>query len=166
MEKQKLNPTIVYVLSSLGLLCCCIAGIGIIPSGISYYLAVNKLKKVKESPEDYEGSNIKSMNTAKIFALVILIINALMVIRVIYVVITGGIDEIYNEFTRGYQQAIENQGQQLVDIPALLFGEINNANQGLKTKFDYQSFINILLTYFENLKIQITDNQICKKHNL
>ena len=34
--------------------------------------------------------------------------------------------------------------------------DVNNimyANQGLKTKFDYQGFISILLTYFENIKM-------------
>lgn len=111
MEQQKLNPAIVYVLSILGLLCCCLFGSGIIPSGIAFFIAKNNLKKAADSPESYDASNVKSMNTAKIIALVVIIINALMIIRVIYIIATVGWDELYGEFMKAYQEALEAQGQ-------------------------------------------------------
>jgi hypothetical protein len=40
MEKEKLpNATMVIVLSVLGYLCCCFAGLGIIPSAIAFFMA-------------------------------------------------------------------------------------------------------------------------------
>ena len=45
MEKQRLNPAIVYVLSILGILCCCILGLGIIPSVIAFFMAKTNLQK-------------------------------------------------------------------------------------------------------------------------
>jgi len=101
MEKQKLNTTIIYVLSILGFLCCCIGGIGFIFAGIAFFIAHKKLKEAYATPENYE--NIEGMKTAKIIALVVLIINLLMVIRVIYLFSTIG----YDGFMEGYNEAIE-----------------------------------------------------------
>lgn len=111
MEQQKLNPTLVYVLSILGLLCCCLFGSGIIPSGIAFFIAKNNLKKVEAEPESYDVSNVKQMNTAKIVALVVVIINVLMIIRVIYVIATVGWDEMSSEFMKAYEEALKAQGQ-------------------------------------------------------
>ena len=97
MEKQKLNPTLVYVLAIIGLICCCIGGIGFILSGIAFYIAYSKLEKVKANPEDYETSSVKAMNTAKIVAMVILIINLLYLAMTIYRIYTVGWDEIMSQ---------------------------------------------------------------------
>lgn len=106
MEKQKLNTTLIYILSIFGFLCCCILGVGIIPSGIAFFLSNKQLKEAYANPDNYE--NIEAMKTAKIVALVVLIINVLMVIRVIYVFSTVGYDgfmEQYNEALEQWQQA-------------------------------------------------------------
>jgi len=106
MEKQKLNTTLIYILSIVGFICCCILGVGIIPSGIAFFLSNKQLKEAYADPENYE--NIEAMKTAKIVALVVLIINVLMVIRVIYVFSTVGYDgfmEQYNEALEQWQQA-------------------------------------------------------------
>lgn len=108
MEKQKLNSTIVYVLSILGFLCCCFGGLGFIPSGIAFYIAQSKLKLVKENPENYE--NIKGMDTAKIVALVVLIINILFFLRVVYVIYTVGWDEMMEPIREAMEQAKQAQG--------------------------------------------------------
>lgn len=84
MEKQKLNPAIVYVLAILGLFCCCVAGSGFILSGIAFFIAQSKLKEAKNNPENYEVSSVNAMNTAKIVAMVILIINVLYLLWSIY----------------------------------------------------------------------------------
>ena len=74
--KKQLNPTLTYVLSVVGLLCCCIGGLGFIPAGIAAYMANSKINDATANPDDYEG-NINSFNTAKIIALVVLGINVL-----------------------------------------------------------------------------------------
>lgn len=94
MEKQNLNPTLVYVLAILGLLCCCFGGLGFILAGIAFFIAHNKLKQVEDNPENYEPDGVKAMNTAKIVAMSILIINLLYFGMTIYRITTVGWDEI------------------------------------------------------------------------
>jgi len=77
MEQQKLpNVTIVIVLSIIGLVCCCVAGIpGILFGGIGLILALKDEKLYKENPNDY--SNYSQLKTAKILAIVALAIGVL-----------------------------------------------------------------------------------------
>ena len=88
--KKQLNTTFIYVLSIIGLLCCCFGGLGFLLSGPAYLVAHNKVKDATQNPDDYEG-NINAMNTAKTIALVILIINLLCFIYIIYVLFSGGL---------------------------------------------------------------------------
>ena len=67
--KKQLNTTLTYVLSIIGLLCCCIGGFGFLLSGPAFLIAHNKIKDAKQNPDDYEG-NFNAMNTAKIVALI------------------------------------------------------------------------------------------------
>ncbi|MGJ5640883.1 CCC motif membrane protein [Formosa sp. S-31] len=92
MEKIKLNSNVVYILSALGLLCCCFAGFGVIPSGIAYYIAQTKLKEAELNPENYD--NIQGMNTAKTVALVIAVINIMYLLYTAYQIYTVGWDNI------------------------------------------------------------------------
>lgn len=95
MEKQKLNSTLIYVLSGIGLLCCCIGGIGFIPALIAFLIANSKLREAKANPEEYE--NIQGMDTAKIVAMVILIINILYLLFTVYRIYTIGWDELMEQ---------------------------------------------------------------------
>ena len=90
--KKQLNTTIIYVLSIVGLLCCCFGGLGFLLSGPAFIIANNKVKNATENPDGYDG-NLNAMNTAKIVALVSLIINVLYLIYVIYLIFSGGFDE-------------------------------------------------------------------------
>lgn len=105
MEKKRLNTTLTYVLSILGFLCCCFAGLGIIPSGIAYFLSNKQLKAAYEDHENYD--NIDAMKTAKTVAMVVTIINALYLIYNIYFLSTGG----WEEFMVKYQEAMEQMQQ-------------------------------------------------------
>ncbi len=108
--KKQLNPTLVYILSAVGLLCCCFLGSGIFLAGPAFFIANKNIKDAEMNPDDYEG-DIKGMKTAKIIALVVLVLNVLMVIRTIYVFSTVGYDgmmEIYNE---ALEQAQAQQNQ-------------------------------------------------------
>jgi len=108
MEQKKLNPTVVYVLSVLGFLCCCFGGIGFIFSGIAYFIAQDKMKAVQNEPDDYEPNSVKAMNTAKIVALVMLIINILYLCYTIYRIYTIGWDELM-ERSQEMMDAMSNQ---------------------------------------------------------
>jgi len=110
METQKLNPTIVYVLAIIGLLCCCFGGLGFILAGIAFFIANSKLNEVKNNPENYDPMSVKSMNTAKIVALVILIINILYFLRAIYTISTVGWDDIMEQ-SRQMMEQYQNQNQ-------------------------------------------------------
>jgi hypothetical protein len=90
--KKQLNTTIIYVLSIVGLLCCCFGGLGFLMSGPAYLIANKKVRDASENPDDYDG-NLNAMNTAKIVALVSLIINILYFIYAVYLISSGGFDE-------------------------------------------------------------------------
>ena len=106
--KKSLNPTLVYILSVIGLLCCCIGGSGIFLSGPAFYIANKKINDAKLNPDDYEGS-FESMNTAKIIALVVLIINVLMLIRVIYMLCTNDWEEMTRMFNEAMEEGMRQQ---------------------------------------------------------
>ena len=108
--KKQLNPTLIYVLSILGLLCCCLGGLGVFLAAPAYFIANNKIKNAQLYPDEYEG-NIKSMNTAKIIALVVTIICAITLIYNIYDLATGGWEsrqEFLKDFMEGYRQGIND----------------------------------------------------------
>lgn len=102
--KQKLNPTIIYLLSILGFLCCCIGGAFLgVPA---YFMANKKIKAAELNPEDYEGS-IQAMKTAKIVALISSIIGIIALIRVLYVMIFQ-----WDQMAEAWEQAMEQARQQ------------------------------------------------------
>lgn len=102
MEKQQLNPTIVYILAILGLLCCCVFGFGAIPAGIAFFIAHNKLKEANLNPDGFD--NVKAMKAAKTVALVILIINILYFARSLYVIYTVGWDQMMEQSRQMMEQ--------------------------------------------------------------
>lgn len=104
MEQQKLNPTIVYVLAILGLLCCCFAGLGFILAGIALLIATSKLKTAKLNPENFDPSSVKAMSTAKIVALVIFVINILYFVYYIYLISTIGWDQLIEQSQQMMEQ--------------------------------------------------------------
>ena len=66
---KKLNTTLIYVLSSISLLCCCFAGLGILLALPSFLIANKKLKDAVLNSEEYDADEIKAMKTAKTFAI-------------------------------------------------------------------------------------------------
>ncbi|MBL4905142.1 MAG: hypothetical protein JKZ00_03840 [Flavobacteriaceae bacterium] len=91
MEPQKLQyETLIKVLAILGLPLCCCLGIGILPSGIAYFIARSELKKYADNPDGYDNQD--SVYTGKIIALVVLIINVLYIAYTIYQINSIGFD--------------------------------------------------------------------------
>ena len=108
METQKLNPTLIYVLAIIGLLCCCFSGLGILLTAPAYFMANNKIKAAEANPDAFEG-NLKAMKTAKTLALIVTIINGLFLLYNIYDLSTGGWEErekLIQDFMEGYQQGV------------------------------------------------------------
>ncbi|WP_026777924.1 CCC motif membrane protein [Polaribacter sp. Hel_I_88] len=95
---KKLSTTLIYILSSLSLLCCCFAGLGILLALPSFLIANKKLKEAHEFPDEYDFDAVKAMKTAKTFALVALSINGLYFIYSIYSLATTDWDTFMNEF--------------------------------------------------------------------
>lgn len=95
MEKQKLNTTLIYILSIVSLICCFCAGSGFIPSGIAYFIAKSKTKEYLDNPEAYE--NAEAMKTAKTIALIALVINILYLLFTVYRIYTIGWDELMEQ---------------------------------------------------------------------
>ena len=108
--KKQLNTTLIYVLSILGLLCCCFGGLGFLLSGPAYLIAFNKVKDASENPDDYEG-DLNAMNTAKIIALVSLIINLLFFTYIIYLFLSGRLDELFDVWNEIMEEARKNASE-------------------------------------------------------
>ncbi len=109
--KKNLNTTLIYVLSILGLLCCCLGGIGLFLAGPAYFMASNKVKDAQLNPDNYEG-DINAMNTSRTVALVITIICAVTLLYNIYDLSTGGWEkrqEVIKTFMEGYQKGVSGQ---------------------------------------------------------
>ncbi|WP_299885769.1 CCC motif membrane protein [uncultured Lacinutrix sp.] len=107
--KKQLNPTLVYVLSILGFVCCCLGGAFL--SVPAYFIAANKVKDAQLNPEDYEG-DLQAMKTAKTVALISAIIGVLVLIRIIYVLSTNDWDELQKVWEDAMEQARQQQEAQ------------------------------------------------------
>lgn len=94
MEQQKLpNATIALVLGCISFLaCCCSSGLGgLLFSGIALFLANKDEKLYAQNPELYD--NFSKVKTAKIIAIVGLVLAALTIVLLIFQIISaGGID--------------------------------------------------------------------------
>ena len=106
MIKKTLDTTLVYILSIAGLLCCCFGGLGLLLSGPAYLIANKQLK----NSENYVG-NKEAMETAKIVALVILIINTVFLIFTIYEISTADWNEVINKFEESYDIEMEKKSK-------------------------------------------------------
>lgn len=100
MEQQKLpNAIIVIVLAILSYICCCFSGIpAIILSGIGLILARSDEKKYMDNPEGY--SNYGQLKTAKIMAIIGLVIGLLFFAFTVYRIIEMGGWDAYMEESR------------------------------------------------------------------
>ena len=105
MEQQKLpNAVIVIVLAILSYICCCFSGIpAIILSGIGLILVRSDENKYKANPELY--SNYSQLKTAKIMAIIGLVIGILLFAWTVYRIIEiGGWDAYMEESRRVLEQ--------------------------------------------------------------
>ncbi|MEE9364728.1 MAG: CCC motif membrane protein [Cellulophaga sp.] len=105
MEQQKLpNVTIALVLAILSFIgCCCTSGFGgIVLAGIALFLTNKDTKLYKETPENY--SNFSQLKTAKIIAIIGLVLSVLIVASYFYMKSTG----MYEELMEQYMEQLQN----------------------------------------------------------
>ena len=101
---KKLSTTLIYVLSSLSLLCCCFLGLGILVALPSFLIANKKLKEAEQYPEEYDAEDVKAMKTAKTFAMVALIINGAWFAYNLYSLATTDWDTMMEEIQQKMEQ--------------------------------------------------------------
>ncbi|UAM99300.1 hypothetical protein K8354_05645 [Polaribacter litorisediminis] len=101
---KKLKTTLIYILSSISLLCCCFAGLGILLALPSFLIAHKKLKEATLNPEEYDIDDINGMSTAKTFAMITLIINGLYFAFNIYKFLTMDWDVFMEDFNSILEQ--------------------------------------------------------------
>jgi hypothetical protein len=109
MENQKLpNVTISLVLGIVSFIACCFSSGfgGVLLSGIALFLANKDKKTAGDNPEDYE--NFGQLKTARIIAIIGLVLGALMVLAFVGMLIAFG----------GYSGMQEWQQQQLEQLGA------------------------------------------------
>ena len=106
MEQQKLpNVTTGLVLGIISFICCCLSsGIGgIIMSGIAFFLLKKDEKTYASNPDSY--SNYSQLKTAKIIAIIGLVIGILSLIWTIYSIQKmGGIDAYKEQMMELFEQ--------------------------------------------------------------
>ena len=100
MEQQKLpNVTIAIILAILSYLCCCFGGLpGAIIAGIAFFLVRSDEKKYMENPELY--SNYSQLKTAKVLAIIGLVLGILYLIFTYYQISSMGGWDAYMEQVR------------------------------------------------------------------
>ncbi|GGW61917.1 hypothetical protein DFQ11_102480 [Winogradskyella epiphytica] len=110
MENQKLpNATISLVLAILSLIaCCCTSGIGgVILSGIALFLANKDEKKYAENPEWY--TNFSQVKTAKIIAIISLVLSLIILAVYIYMLSTGQYEQMMEQYMEMIEEMQKNQ---------------------------------------------------------
>jgi len=110
METQKLpNAMISLILGILSFIgCCCTSGFGgIVLSGIALFLANKDEKTYAENPELYE--NFGQVKTAKIIAIIGLVLAILMAGIFIYMKSTGQYDALMENYMEAIEEMQRNQ---------------------------------------------------------
>jgi len=110
MEQQKLpNATISLILGILAFIgCCCTSGFGgAILSGIALFLAKKDEKKYAENPDLY--MNYGQLKTAKIIAIIGLILSLMIVVVYFYMVSTGQLDDLKENYRKILEEMQQNQ---------------------------------------------------------
>lgn len=100
MEQQKLpNVTLAIVLAILSFICCCFGGIpGAIMAGIAFFLVRADEKKYQQNPELY--SNYSQLKTARIIAIIGLVLGVLYFMWTYYQIAQMGGWDAYMEKSR------------------------------------------------------------------
>ncbi len=105
MQEKLPNATISMVLGIISFICCCFGGFGgVILSGIALFLANRDKKRYAENPEGY--SNYSQVKTARIIAIIGLILGAIVFIwSIINIIAVGGWDAYMDQIREAVEKA-------------------------------------------------------------
>ncbi|MFD2697350.1 CCC motif membrane protein [Mesonia sediminis] len=113
LENRKLpNATLSLILGILSFIACCFsAGLGgVILSGVAFYLANKDTRLYHQNPDGFD--NYSQVKTAKIIAIIGLVIGLLVLISSIaFIVSLGGINEYFEYIQEMQMKQLEMQGQ-------------------------------------------------------
>ncbi len=111
MENQKLpNATISLILGIVSFIACCLTAIGgVLLSGIALYLANKDRKTFKENPDIY--GNYSQVKTARVIAIIGLIISIVTTLFIIGLFIYAGSSEEFQQFIEESIKEYEKQQQ-------------------------------------------------------
>lgn len=105
METQKLpNPVLIIVLGVVGILCCCFAGVGIIPSAIALNLSQKAEKIIAEDPERYIDKQ-STVKAGKIIAIAAIALNLYILVKMAFDIYSMGWDTYKLQFEEAWEQA-------------------------------------------------------------
>ncbi|MBL7472102.1 CCC motif membrane protein [Robertkochia sediminum] len=105
METQKLpNPVLIIVLGVLGMLCCCFAGVGIIPSAIALNLSQKAEGIIAENPENYIDKQ-STVKAGKIIAIAAIALNLYVLVKMAFDIYSMGWDAYKMQFQEAWEEA-------------------------------------------------------------
>lgn len=105
MEERKLpNPTLIIVLGILGILCCCFAGLGLIPSAIALSLSRKAEDIMAENPELYIDKQ-STVKAGKIIAISGIALNLYILVKMAFDIYSMGWEAYRFQFEEAWEQA-------------------------------------------------------------
>jgi membrane-bound ClpP family serine protease len=107
MEQKLPHATLLIILGIISFFCCCFYGSGIITGVIALILAIKSQKVYDLNPQEY--SNISTIKTGKIIAIIAIILNLFMVIFSIWLISEIGIEVLQS----GDQELIQEKVNEL-----------------------------------------------------
>ncbi|WP_033960551.1 CCC motif membrane protein [Psychroserpens jangbogonensis] len=109
VQKKLPNATTALILGIVSFIgCCCTSGFGgIVLSGIALFLIKKDEKLYAEDPDAY--SNFGQLKTAKIITIIGLVISIIIVIIYLYLMSTGQLDEMRDQYMDVLKEMQENQ---------------------------------------------------------
>ena len=105
MEAQKLpSPVLIIVLGIFGILCCCFAGLGIIPSAIALSLSRKAETIMAANPELYIDKQ-SSIRAGKIIAIAAIALNLYILVKIAFDIYSMGWDAYKMQFEEIIEEA-------------------------------------------------------------
>lgn len=105
METQKLpSPVLIIVLGIFGMLCCCFAGLGIIPSAIALSLSRKAETIMAENPELYIDKQ-SSIRAGKIIAIAAIALNLYVLVKMAFDIYSMGWEGYWQQFQEVIEEA-------------------------------------------------------------
>ena len=104
MEKKLPSPVLIIVLGVIGILCCCFAGIGIIPAAIALNLSRKAEVIMAEQPELYIDKQ-STIRAGKIIAIAAIALNLYILVKIAFDIYSMGWDAYWMQLEEVIEEA-------------------------------------------------------------